>query len=798
MKSKLKGLKEKNWGKELEEPIFDGWKQKKVYRFNKNSKKKVFSIDTPPPYINAPVHVGQATTYVLMDMFARFHRMLGYEVLFPLGLDKNGLPIEMATEKRFKVRFNELPREKFIELCEKILAECGMATMRSFLRLGISFNSWEFGDKIGDVYETDSRDYRALTQDTFVDLWRKGLIYEDERINNYCPGCRTTIADAEIEYKELATYFNDVIFRVKETNEEIVIGTTRPELICTCGMVIFNPDDERYKHLGDKTTLTPLFNKEVPIRPHSIAEIEKGTGLVMMCSAGDTSDIRFFREMNIEPVIAIDADGKMNKNAGFLQGLGVQEARERIINSLKEKGLLVKQENVLHKTPICSRSEDPIEFIAMPEFYLKQLEFKDRMVGLADQIEFFAPESKQILLDWVNSINIDWPISRRRCYATEIPLWYCKRCNMPILPDKYGYYKPWKEKAPVTSCRKCGSKEFRGEERVFDTWFDSSISPLFILGYKRDSKFFKKNFPCSLRPQGYEIVRTWLYYTILKCYLLTGRCIFSNTWINQHVVDDHGKKMSKSKGNVIDPEEILNKFGAESFRLWCAVEGDLTKTTFRCSFERVEGAGKTLTKLWNVARFISNFPKARTNKINLLDKWIINELNKLVEDAKKNYSEYNFHTPVTELKHFLWEEFASHYLELVKVRAYNENKLFSKQEQDSARYTLHYCLDELIKILAPVVPFITYKIYKELNNKDVHMERIKIEKVKQEKLAFTTKELVELNSAIWKAKKDKGLSLKAEVKRLELPKQFKGIVKDIKATHNVKELKFGEKILVGV
>ena len=280
-------LKEKTWSKEFEESIALSWKENSVYKFNAESPKKVYSIDTPPPYVNTPVHIGQATTYVLMDMFARFRRMTGYEVLFPLGLDRNGLPIEMAVEKKFNISLNDVHREEFIEKCHKVLEASSTATQDTFMRLGISFNSWKVSNEIGSIYLTDSPGYRALTQATFIELWHRGLIYDEQRINNYCPGCRTTIADAEIDYEEVPSYFNEVIFRVKETNEEIVIGTTRPELICTCGMIIFNPDDTRYKHLEGKTAITPLYNKEVLIKAHPLAQKGKGTGLVMMCSAGD-------------------------------------------------------------------------------------------------------------------------------------------------------------------------------------------------------------------------------------------------------------------------------------------------------------------------------------------------------------------------------------------------------------------------------------------------------------------------------------------------------------------------------
>ena len=791
-------IKEKQWDKDFEKEIYEGWKEKNTFKFDESSEKPVYSIDTPPPYVNTPVHIGQVTTYVLMDMFARYRRMTGYNVLFPLGLDKNGLPIEMATEQKFGVRLADTPREEFIELCKKVLEEAGIQSMDSFLRLGISFNSWDIGTGTGEIYETDSEDYRTLTQETFIDMHKKGLIYEDRKITNYCPGCQTTLADAEIEYKELPTTFNDIIFKVKETGEEIIISTTRPELVCTCGMVIFHPDDERYQHLEGKTAVTPLFEKEIPIQPHPMADPEKGTGIVMMCSAGDTSDIRFFIEMDLNPVIAINPDGKMNENAVFLEGLPVADARAEMIERLKYNNLLVKQEDVIHRTPVCERSRDQIEFIEMREFYVKQIEFREDMRRLANETNFFADKSRQILLDWIDSVKIDWPISRRRYYATEVPVWHCE-CGEIILPEKGKYYRPWKDKSPVEKCPTCGSTEIKGDERVFDTWFDSSITPLYILKYSRDKEFFDENNPCSLRPQGKEIVRTWLYYTILKDYLLTGKGIFEDVWINYHVVDEKGRKMSKSKGNVIDPQDMLEKFGAEPFRLWTAVEGNLEKTDFRCSFNRIEGTKKTLTKLWNVTRFVSMFPLEKDAEIKLTesDKWITEELNQLILYANERYKNYDFHNPVARTKHFIWETFASHYIELIKNRAYNQDGQFSKEEQNGAIYTLHNCLENILRLLYPVIPMITYKLYIELFEKDLNIEPFPEPKDRYE-LEFTADELESLNSSIWKIKKDANISLKAPIERAVIPEKFKGIEGDFAAMHRIENLSYGDTIEVKV
>jgi len=784
-------IKEKNWSKDFEKSLYETWKDKKLFKFV-DDERPVFSIDTPPPYVNTPVHIGQATTYVLMDMFARFRRMIGSNVLFPLGLDRNGLPIEMAAEKKFNVALKDIEREKFLEMCKQILEESSTETTDSFLKLGISFNSWALGTEIGDVYQTDSPEYRALTQATFIDLWKAGLIYEDERVNNYCPGCGTTLADAEVVYADTSSTFNDVKFKVKETGEDLIIATTRPELICTCGMIIFNPADERYKKLEGKTAITPFYEKEIPIRAHPSADMEKGTGIMMMCSFGDQEDIRFFREMKLKPIIAIDVNGKMNKHAGFLKDMKVKEARERIVEKLKEEDLIVDQKKITHRSPICERSKDHIEFVAMKEFYLKQMDFKEDIKKTSDKIDFFASKSKKILTDWIDSVSIDWPLSRRRYYATEIPLWYCKKCNEVILAEKGTYVQPWREGPPIDKCPECGSEEFVGETRVFDTWFDSSTTPLYIM--KWPSEFYKKHEPCTVRPQGKEIIRTWLYYTLLKTYHLTKKPAFADVWINYHIVDEKGHKMSKSADNVIDPKDAIDKFGSEPFRLWCAIEGNLEKTDFRCSFDRIGGAGKTITKLWNVARFISQFKQGEDFVLLDTDKWIISEMNELIKFTRKKYETYDFHNPTIKVKHFLWETFASHYVELIKNRAYNQDEKFKQEEQNGAIFTLHYCLDSILKLLAPVVPFVTYKLYEELKDKDIHFTKFPEPMEVRNIPPFTTEELVEINSLIWKNKKDRKLSLKMEIQKATIPNKFKCIEGDLAATHKIKEIKYADHV----
>ncbi|MDO8517102.1 MAG: valine--tRNA ligase [Nanoarchaeota archaeon] len=782
----------KNWNPEIEIKITEQWKNSEQFNFNIKTKKKIYSIDTPPPYINSPIHMGHAVTYSFMDFFARYKRMKGFEVIFPLGLDRNGLPIEMGAEKKFNVSPFSVGREKFIEYCERLLKETSTESIDTFARLGISFSSYKESKDIGAIYLTDSPEYRSLTQSTFIDLYKKELIYEENRINNWDTKLQTTIADSEIDYKDIPSTFTDIKWKIKGSKEEIIIATTRPELICTCKMVIFNPKDERYKHLIGKTAITPLFEKEVPIKAHPLAQIDKGSGLVMMCSAGDLSDIQFFREMNLIPVIAINKDGTMNENAGFLKGLKIKEARQKILEELKNKNLIIKQAQILHRTPVSERTGAEVEFIAMPEFYLKQLDFKNDLRKLIKKVNFYPKESIKILEDWINSVSIDWPISRRRYYATPIPLWYSD--NLIALPQKGKYYQPWKESPPkdadvfekgkLIGKVKDFKKTWKGEERVFDTWFDSSISELFIIKYNSNEEFFKKAFPVSLRPQGKEIVRTWLYYTLLRGYLETNKACFNDVWIHHHILDDKGRKMSKSLGNVIDPKEILKNYGAEPLRLWAATEGDLSKGDFICSKEKINAELKTINKILNVSKFVMQFEKPKTAKLALLDKLFIDYLENLTNEADKSYNQYDFHHPALELRRFLWEIFASHYIEIVKGRAYNQEGKFSKQESDSAKYTLHFLLERFLILIYPVIPQTSTLI---MSGKNIDLLKEDFPQAKYQNSDLTLiNQIMAFNSQIWKLKKEQNLSLKSEISGIKIPKELKDFEKDLINTHNLK------------
>jgi valyl-tRNA synthetase len=767
-------ITEKRWDHSLERKMFEGWQGEGIYRLELGKVGRPFVIDTPPPYPSGTWHIGAVAQYTQIDMIARTERMSGKRVLFPIGFDRNGLPVEIYAEKLYKVKMRDTPRERFIELCATALDDLENKMLEIMKQIGLS------GDYAGK-YRTDEEEYRKLTQRTFIDLWNRGLIYEATRPNNYCYECGTTIADAEVEYEDLPTRLVHVKFTVKETGDTIVIATTRPELICSCQLVIVNPSDERYTSLQGKHATLPIYNREVEIRPHPSARPEFGTGAAMICSYGDYTDVLIFRELGLREILAAGQDGRLTEAAGPYVGLRMKEGRQRIVQDLETKGLIVKTENINHRTPICSRSHNPIEIIPMKEYYIKQLDFLPKLKQLAKKIVFHPEANRQILIDWLNSIAIDWPISRRRVYATEIPVWYCKKCRTPFVPPAGQYYKPWRDPPPTERCSKCSSTEFEGDIRTFDTWMDSSISALVISKYQRDPKFFKSSYPASIRPQGKDIVRTWLHYSILRCFQLTGRAPFSHAWIGGLGMDEQGQAMHKSKGNVLEPEPILEKFGADAFRFWNASEAT-QGSDFRCSEARIAGAHKFMTKLWNLSRFISSFPQVKSARPLPSDKWILAELAGLIERCMKGYRDYDFFVPATEIRDFLWETFASHYLEMVKPRAYGQG--FSKAQQKAAWFTLHTVLKNLLLLLAPITPFMTDHIWRQLYSRSsVHLQKFPRPAWSKVHKRYTEKMLA-FNKQVWKIKEERNLALRESV-NVQVPKILAPFREDLIRMHSL-------------
>ena len=769
-------LEATSWDPKLEAELRQIWEYERIFDFKPSNNKNLnFVMDTPPPYPSGkPWHPGALTQYTQIDMIARSARMRGLNVLYPIGIDRNGLPVEIFAERKYRVQMRKTPREEFINLCKHALDDLEAYMVGLLKTLGIS------GDYY-NKYRTDSEDYRKLTQWSFIELWNKGLIYVANRPNNYCPDCNTTIADAEIEYDELPTFLVTNAFKVKESRFELPVATTRPELLAACQMLVVNPTDVRYKKFVGKSAIVPIYNKEVPIEAHKSVDPKFGSGVVMVCSYGDYNDVMLFREFKLKEVVAVDMEGKMTSVTGKYAGTAIKDARAQIIQDLQDISVARKVEQIQHRTPLCERSKTPIEIIPMEEYYLKQLEFRPALKKIAKKMEFHPAMHRQILFDWIDVLTTDYPISRRRYYATEIPVWYCSKCGTPHLPKPGVYYRPWRDEAPFKKCKKCGNTKFVGETRTFDTWMDSSLSPLYVSKHMKNARFHSLTYPTTVRVQGKDIVRTWLYYTMLKCYQLTGKEPFKHVWIGGMGQDAQGRKMSKSLGNFVDAEPILVKSGADAFRFWGASEAGLGYD-FRFSEERIVGAGKFLTKFWNTCRFISSFPIPEKAELTWTDKWMLNELGKLTESCVEAYGRFDVFAVSTKTREFLWNVFASNYLEMAKGRAYGDSA--TKAEQEAAWYTLHKVVKTLLLLLAPVIPYLTDYAWRKLyGTQSIHLEVFP----KAEKFEVSEKVsqgIMEFNAQVWKTKKDKGLALKDPI-AVRIPVRLKHFEKDLMRMHHI-------------
>ena len=775
-------INEKVWNSNIENAILKKWNQDRIYEFKVYGGNN-YVIDTPPPYPSGrPWHIGAAAHYAQIDMIARTARMSGKNVYFPIGIDRNGLPVEIYTEKKHKIKMRQTDREEFLNLCKISLDDLEKEMIQIMKSIGLSANFDEY-------YRTDSNEYRTLTQSTFINLWRRGLVYSANRPNNYCPSCGTTIADAELIYEERKTILVYLRFRLNNENEDLIVATTRPELIFACQCVIVNPDDTRYQRLHNKEVILPLFDRVVKILPHHSTKSDFGSGAVMVCSYGDLNDVQVFRELGLKEIIAIDQHGRISESGGNYSTLTIDNARKKIIEDLKNNGYIVKQESILHRIPICERSKSPVEIIPMQDYYIKQLIFLPKLREFSTSLTFYPESHRQILLNWLDSVAIDWPISRRRFYGTEIPIWYCNNCGEPLLPEPGKYYRPWKDKAPFDKCTKCGHNKFAGDERTFDTWMDSSISPLFVTKYSKDNDFFLNTFPTQIRPQAKDIVRIWLYYTMLRCYQLTDKLAWSDVWVMGYGVDEYGEKMSKSKGNVIDPFPIISRHGADTFRFWSAIEANHGQD-FRCSEQKIVEAQKFLTKLWNIGRFVSSFEIISSYESDLLssDRWILGELSNLVNECVRGYKEYNFFIPASQIREFTWNIFASHYLELVKSRAYNDKV---PNNRYSALYTLHKCFSVILLLLAPICPFITDKLWTTIYSQEsIHVQKFPLHDKDYGDMCKFTKAIIDFNSLIWTKKREstnengKRYSLRDPIKA-EIPDELKQFKDDLKEMHNI-------------
>ena len=783
--------------KKSEEKWKKYWNKKNIYKFNPKSKKPVFSIDTPPPTISGNIHMGHAFSYTHTDIIARYKRMQGFNVFYPFGFDNNGLPTERLVESEKNIKANKMPRKEFNKLCLQVSKQYEDKFKEFWGDLGLSVD-WSL------LYSTIEPRVQRISQYSFLELYKQKRLYRKEAPTIWCPECQTAIAQVELEDKELSSTFNDILFEVE--GKHIKIATTRPELLPSCVAIFVHPDDNRYTNLIGKKAKVPLFNYKVPIIADKRADPEKGTGIVMCCTFGDLTDIDWFYAHNLPLKISIKKDGTMDKIAQKYEGLPIKEAREEIIKDLGKAKLLTSQKHIKHSVNVHERCNTEIEFLVTKQWFIKYLDLKKEFLKLGSKLNWYPKHMKVRYDNWVNGLQWDWLISRQRYFGIPFPLWYCKNCHEVILADeKQLPVDPIQDKPK--QC-KCGSKEFTPEKDIMDTWATSSLTPQINMKYTEDEKFFKKHFPLTLRPQAHDIITFWLFNTVVKSYLHNKKLPWKDVMISGHGLDPNGKKMSKSKGNIINPIDLLEKYPADAVRFWAT--GSKLGDDLPYKEKDVHTGQKTNTKLWNASKFsfmhLKDF-KTKPKKLEAFDSWILSKINKIIKSSTESFEKYEYSKTKSETENFFWNVFADFYLEIIKDRLYNPDKR-GKQGRQSAQYSLYTTLLNITKLLAPIMPFITEEIYQLFFKKTEKEKSIHIsswpkydKKLENKDIEQSGDKAIEIIRKVRQFKTKNGKSLKIPIKltiEKELEKELKPFLEDIKAVTTAEEINFSNQFSVSL
>ena len=783
--------------KESEKKWLEYWKKNKIYKFDSKSKKEVYSVDTPPPTVSGKMHIGHASSYAQQDFFVRFQRMKNKNVFFPFGTDDNGLPTERLVERLKKIKSSEIDRKEFIKLCQDTIKEIKEDFIQDWVNLGMSCD-------FDTTYSTIDNHSIKTSQKSFLELFKKKLVYRGSYPSMWCVSCRTTIAQAELEDKEKDSSFNYVIFKVD--NKDVVIATTRPELIGACVCIYVNPKDKNNKNLIGKKARVPLFNYEVPIYGDENVDIKKGTGILMVCSYGDKYDVEAINKRKLRPRVIFTKEGKINSLGGKYKGLKILEARKEIIKDLEKEGLLREKKEIKHVANVHDKCGTEIEFLESKQWFIETLKHKNKFIKLGNKINWYPKFMKQRYVNWIKGLQWDWAISRQRHFGVPFPVWYCKKCGeIKVAEQKQLPVYPLKDK-PLTKC-KCGSNEFIGEEDVMDTWNTSSLTPEISLDWVKDkTKHYKdvnfnKMSPMSVRPQAHDIIRTWAFYTIVKSLYHQEKVPWGNIVISGHVLNPTGKKMSKSKGDVYDPRDVMEKYGTDALRFWAA--NNKLGLDIPYKEDEIKNGIRTVTKLWNASKFsLMNLKDFKNTKVELneLDKGFLSKYNDLVKEVNENFQNYEFSKDKALTEGFFWSEFCDNYLEIVKDRIYNPDKRGVK-EKKSAQYTLYYVLNGILKMFAPLMPFITEEIYQSYYSKFEKKKSIHISEFPEydKKLNFKKEEnfydlFSDILSKVRKYKAKHNKSMREEIILTIEEKDYKVLknsIQDLKAVCNIKEIKKG-------
>ena len=693
----------------FEEEIYKNWNEKGYFKPSNDKTKKPYTIVIPPPNITGKLHMGHALDETLQDILIRYKRMQGFNTLWVPGTDHASIATEAKIVEKLKVEGitkEDLGRDGFLKRAWEWKEEYGGTILNQLKKLGCSCD-WS-----RERFTMDEGLSNAV-KDVFVDLYNKGLIYKGKRMINWCPYCNTSISDAEVEYEEEPTHLWHVKYPVKgEEGKFVIVATTRPETMLGDTGVAVHPDDERYKDLVGKTVILPIMNKEIPIIADEFVEKEFGTGAVKLTPAHDPNDYQAALKHNLEIIPVFDEEFKMNNLVPEYKGMDMYEAREKIVERLQREGYLVKIEDYTHNVGKCYRCHHTIEPHISEQWFVKMEPLAKPAIEAVrtGKVEFVPERFDKIYYNWMENIQ-DWCISRQLWWGHRIPAYYCQKCGEVIVSKE----EPHK-------CTKCGSTNLKQDEDTLDTWFSSALWPFSTLGWPEQTEDYKYFYPTSTLITGYDIIFFWVARMIFSALEHTGQVPFNKVFIHGIVRDSLGRKMSKSLGNGIDPLEIIAKYGTDALR-FSLVLGISPGNDIRYMPEKLESASNFANKLWNASKFVlSNMPKDGSKLAedrlpeNLCyeDKWILSKLNKLVKEVTNNLENFELGIATQKVYDFIWNEFCDWYIEMVKSRLYDENCT----TKFAAQYTLNKVLKDSLKLLHPVMPFVTEKIYMQLYHND--------------------------------------------------------------------------------
>jgi valyl-tRNA synthetase len=792
----------------LEARWSEHWQAQQTYRFDRDATRdEVFSIDTPPPTVSGSLHVGHVFSYTHADIVARYQRMKGKSVFYPLGWDDNGLPTERRVENFYGVTcdanvaydphyrepsapaarradFERISRRNFIELCHRLTAIDEQAFRDLFTRLGLSVD-WTLN------YATIDERSQRISQFAFLRNLERGELYSQDAPCLWDVTFQTAVAQAELEDREIAGAYHDLRF-CDQNGNAVVISTTRPELLPACVALVAHPDDTRYAHLIGKTVRAPLFGVEVPVLAHPLAEPAKGTGLAMICTFGDLTDVIWWRELNLPTRCVITRDGRLQQEQpawldspiarqtyARLAGASIAQARNRIVEMLMESGdLLAPPRPITHSVKYFEKGDRPLEIIATRQWYLRsggrddalRSELRERGTQLQWHPAYMATRYD----NWVSGLNSDWLISRQRVFGVPIPLWYPLNAtgepdySQPLRPDIATLPIDPRSHVPAgyDETQRGQPSGFVGEADIMDTWATSSLTPQIAANWQEPDSCFARIFPMDLRPQGHEIIRTWLFYTMVRADLEAHIAPWKHAMLSGWILDPDRKKMSKSKGNVITPLSLLDTYGSDGVRYWAALGGPGTDTVF--DEQQMKVGRKLALKLLNVSKFAVAFGGNPDGLITEeLDRAMMSRLAAVVVDATTALECFEYHRAIECAETFFWW-YCDDYVELVKGRAYGEGA-----KAESARHALAASLSILQRLFAPFLPFVTEECWSWWMEGSVHTAPWPMNpnfdspgEAASSSYAQLIKLISDTLSAIRRAKSEAKVSMRAEAKRV--------------------------------